>query len=294
MKMLGTLIWSCLAKVRLSLIKADLISQIVASLSPQSFLLGNTDSIHMNVMKTITRSLWHATLYGLTELGIKDYKKQQAVHETILQQVIVPSEKYIWHLCVNRYSIVDGDQSGELMQFFTRLLRISPSYQPTMDFVVNLPSRSMVATLSFSFFTTLALLVCGRQCVHRSLVGDTLCILLCSHHSVPISPSIYCLSYSLCLSLTTHTLPLPSAFPSPPTPSHSLCLSLTTHTLPLPSAFPSPPTPSHSPLPFPHHPHPPTPLCLSLTTHTLPLPSASPSPPTHSHSPMPSLSSQLV
>ncbi|KAK2946482.1 hypothetical protein BLNAU_18587 [Blattamonas nauphoetae] len=69
----------------------------------------------------------------------------------------------------------------------------------------------------------------------------------------------------LCLSLTTHTLPLP-------------CLSLTTHTLPLPSASPSPTTPSHSPLPLPHHPHPPTPLCLSLTTHTLPLPSASPSP----------------
>ncbi|KAK2952993.1 hypothetical protein BLNAU_11982 [Blattamonas nauphoetae] len=51
--------------------------------------------------------------------------------------------------------------------------------------------------------------------------------------------------------VTTHTLPLPSASPSPPTPSHSplplphhphpptpLCLSLSTHTLPLLSAFP--------------------------------------------------------
>ncbi|KAK2957609.1 hypothetical protein BLNAU_7508 [Blattamonas nauphoetae] len=103
-----------------------------------------------------------------------------------------------------------------------------------------------------------------------------------------------------CLSLTTHSLPLPSSSLSPPTPSHSLLplshhphpptpllLSLATHTIPLPSSSLSPPTPSHSPLPLPHHPHPPTPFFLSLTTHTLPLPSASPSPPTPSLSPLP-------
>ncbi|KAK2953271.1 hypothetical protein BLNAU_11734 [Blattamonas nauphoetae] len=125
---------------------------------------------------------------------------------------------------------------------------------------------------------------------HHAHPPTPLC--LYPHHAHPPTP--------LCLSLTTHTLPLPSASPSPPShsplplPHHAhpptpLCLSLTTHTLPLPSASPSPRTPSHSPLPLPHHPHPPTsfclsphhprpptPLCLSLTTHTLPLPSASP------------------
>ncbi|KAK2953870.1 hypothetical protein BLNAU_11130 [Blattamonas nauphoetae] len=135
------------------------------------------------------------------------------------------------------------------------------------------------------------------------------------HHSHPptpsASPSQPTPSLSLCLSLTTHTLPLPLPLPHhphPPTPlplphhphpPSPLCLSLTTHTLPLPSASPSPPTPSHSlclsltthtlplPLPLPHHPYPPTPLCLSLTSHILPLPSASPSPLTPSHSPLP-------
>ncbi|KAK2941474.1 hypothetical protein BLNAU_23621 [Blattamonas nauphoetae] len=176
-------------------------------------------------------------------------------------------------------------------------------------------SRSMVTTLSFL-----------RHCIRPASTAHRRDkARLHPHQAIPFTvphhprpPSL------LCLSLTTHTLPLPSASPSPPTPSLSplpfphhprpptpLCLSLSTHTLPLPSTSPSPPTPSHSPLPLPHHPHPPTPsasltthtlhsplplplhphppslLCLSLTTHALPLSSASPSPPTPSHSPLP-------
>ncbi|KAK2953984.1 hypothetical protein BLNAU_11086 [Blattamonas nauphoetae] len=137
--------------------------------------------------------------------------------------------------------------------------------------------------------------------------GANLVFSIPAHHPHPPTP--------LCLSLTT--LPLTSPLPHHPHHPTPLCLSLTTRTLPLPSASPSPPTPSHSPLPLPHHPHPPTPLCLSLTTLTIPLPlplphhphpptplclsltthtfplhSASPSPP--SHSPLLSLTTRTL
>ncbi|KAK2963664.1 hypothetical protein BLNAU_1229 [Blattamonas nauphoetae] len=143
-------------------------------------------------------------------------------------------------------------------------------------------SRSMNTPLSFA--TTLALLVSGRQ---TSIDGWMVTIggSFRSEGSEDVIAEFMAVLDSC--SVATHTLPLPSATPSPPTPSLCLCLSLTTHTLPLSSASPSPPTPSHSPLPLPHHPHPPTLLCLSLTTHTLPLSSASPSPRTPSHSPLP-------
>ncbi|KAK2963657.1 hypothetical protein BLNAU_1222 [Blattamonas nauphoetae] len=152
-------------------------------------------------------------------------------------------------------------------------------------------SRSMNTPLSFA--TTLALLVSGRQ---TSIDGWMVTIggSFRSEGSEDVIAEFMAVLDSC--SVATHTLPLPSATPSPPTPSLCLCLSLTTHTLPLSSASPSPRTPSHSPLPLPHHPHPPTPLplphhphpptllCLSLTTHTLPLPLPLPH---HPHPPTP-------
>ncbi|KAK2954629.1 hypothetical protein BLNAU_10480 [Blattamonas nauphoetae] len=149
MKMLRTLIDWCSPKIRLALFKADLIPQLINTLNILSLSFTEAIDIHTCLMKTITRSLSLTTPDGLRYLRITDRNEQQSVHETVLQQVLTSSEKYICHLCLNRFSIIDGDQSWDFVDLLARLLRICPYYQSTMDFVLNMPSRSMVATLSF-------------------------------------------------------------------------------------------------------------------------------------------------
>ncbi|KAK2950730.1 hypothetical protein BLNAU_14401 [Blattamonas nauphoetae] len=139
MEMLERLIKWCSAKVGLSLVKADLIPQLIPTLNPLSLPFTDAVEIHINLILINRQSLWLATPNGLKQLGIEDEDRQQAVHETILKHVLIPSEKYICHLCVNRYSIVDGEQSERFLLLLARLLEISPFYQPTMDFVLHLP-----------------------------------------------------------------------------------------------------------------------------------------------------------
>ncbi|KAK2963660.1 hypothetical protein BLNAU_1225 [Blattamonas nauphoetae] len=263
MEMVKALTMWCSSRDQYALVQADLIPQLIITLSAQSLPVADAVDIHTSLLNIIVDSLWLSTPRSLAFLGNQDENGQQHVHETIMKQVVAPSEK-------------------SFLELIARILRISPYYQQTMDFILGLPSRSMNTPLSFA--TTLALLVSGRQ---TSIDGWMVTIggSFRSEGSEDVIAEFMAVLDSC--SVATHTLPLPSATPSPPTPSLCLCLSLTTHTLPLSSASPSPRTPSHSPLPLPHHPHPPTPLCLSLTTHTLPLSSASPSPRTPSHSPLP-------
>ncbi|KAK2950456.1 hypothetical protein BLNAU_14574 [Blattamonas nauphoetae] len=287
MEMLHSLFDWCSAKYNLTLVKADLIAQLIDTLNPQSLSFAETVDIHTCLMNSINWSTWLSAPDGLEQLETKDDDEEQAVHETRQARTSELSEPFV-----------------------------SSFGHPTLTIrILSRQSRSMLAALSFAFTVTLALLLSDGQCVDQSIAT----ILrrsedVVAHFYVGLNPC----------SVTALTLPLSSTSPSPPTPSHSplplphhphpptlLFLSLTTHTLPLPtspltthtlplplplltthtlplsSTSPSPPTPSHSPLPLPHHPHPPTLLCLSLTTHTLPLPSASPSPPTPSHSPLP-------
>ncbi|KAK2951635.1 hypothetical protein BLNAU_13374 [Blattamonas nauphoetae] len=90
-------------------------------------------------MNIIHNSFWLSTPDYLELLEITDPDQQQAVHETVLKQVLAPSEKYIRHLCVNRYSIIDGEQSRFFLELLANLLELSPSSHPTMDFVLCLP-----------------------------------------------------------------------------------------------------------------------------------------------------------
>ncbi|KAK2953027.1 hypothetical protein BLNAU_12016 [Blattamonas nauphoetae] len=139
MEMLGNLISRCSAEVLLALIKADLIPQLIITLTPQSHSFAEAVDIHINVMKIIVDSLWLSTPNGLRHLKIEDHNEQQAVHETVFQQVLSPSERYIWHLCANRYSIIDNEQSKNFLNLLAQLLEISSYYQPTMYFVLHTP-----------------------------------------------------------------------------------------------------------------------------------------------------------
>ncbi|KAK2943392.1 hypothetical protein BLNAU_21702 [Blattamonas nauphoetae] len=139
LEMLHRLITHCSTHVHYTLVQAALIPQLVTSINPLSLSLSEAVDIHINVMKNVDWSFWLATPYGLEDLTIEDDNGQQTVRETVLKKVLVPSEKYILRLCVNRFSIVDCDQSCELMRLLYLLLRICPYYQQTMDFVIHLP-----------------------------------------------------------------------------------------------------------------------------------------------------------
>ncbi|KAK2960172.1 hypothetical protein BLNAU_4725 [Blattamonas nauphoetae] len=139
MKMVETLVNYCSPPIRLAFIKADLIPQIINNLNPLSLSFVDAVDIHINLMTIIGTTVWLSRPYPFRKLGIEDRNKQRAIQETVLKQVLTPTEQYICHLCVNRYSIVDGDQSTEFMKLLARLLEISQYYQPKMDFVVNVP-----------------------------------------------------------------------------------------------------------------------------------------------------------
>ncbi|KAK2947062.1 hypothetical protein BLNAU_17985 [Blattamonas nauphoetae] len=126
-------------EVRLALLHADIFPQLLTTFNQLSLSFSEGVDIHINIMKTIRESIWLATPDGLSQLGIEDRNEKQAVRETVLKQVIAPLEKYIWHVCVNRYSIVDGDEYCGFMRLLAMLLRLSSSFQPTMDFVLNMP-----------------------------------------------------------------------------------------------------------------------------------------------------------
>ncbi|KAK2955126.1 hypothetical protein BLNAU_9855 [Blattamonas nauphoetae] len=139
MDMLEFLIQYCLYIFRLNLVKADLIPHLITHLNPLSLSFTDSQEIHSHLTSIISSSIWLATQFGLRNLQIKDWNEQQNIHETVFNQVLVPSEPYIRHLCVNSRTIADRDQSSHFMQILGFLLRICPFYQPTLDFVRNLP-----------------------------------------------------------------------------------------------------------------------------------------------------------
>ncbi|KAK2961558.1 hypothetical protein BLNAU_3356 [Blattamonas nauphoetae] len=130
---------NCPAQIRIPLVKADLIPQLIITLNPQSLSFTEAVDIHSSLMNIIHNSVWLATPNFFRYLKVKDHDEQQAVHKMVLQQVLAPSEQYIRHLCVNRFSIIDGEQSKLFLDLFANLLQISPYYQPTKKFVLSLP-----------------------------------------------------------------------------------------------------------------------------------------------------------
>ncbi|KAK2944937.1 hypothetical protein BLNAU_20113 [Blattamonas nauphoetae] len=139
MKILRTLNSNCSFKVQLALIKADLLPRIVINLNQQSLSFAEAADIHTCPLERVLITFRIANHEILDYLEIEDGNEQLAVQNTVLKQVIVPSEKYIWHLCVNRHSIIDSYQSKHFLDLLTRLLEICPNYQPTMDLVLHMP-----------------------------------------------------------------------------------------------------------------------------------------------------------
>ncbi|KAK2961877.1 hypothetical protein BLNAU_3314 [Blattamonas nauphoetae] len=139
MKMFRYLILWSSAETLLDLVKANLIPRLIFTLNPQTLSFAEAEPIHITLYQIFGCLFYPATPSGLDSLKIEDRDGQQAVHETILKQVVAPVEKYIWHLCVNRFSFVHGTQSMFFQTLLVRILRISPYYQLTMDFILRMP-----------------------------------------------------------------------------------------------------------------------------------------------------------
>ncbi|KAK2959587.1 hypothetical protein BLNAU_5365 [Blattamonas nauphoetae] len=139
MKMLKNLINSCSFRYLRALIRADLVPQLVVTLSPQSLSFPKSQDIHTCLLLTFGKSFSLTIYFFDEEIGVNRHDKQQAVCETVLKQVLFPSEKYIRYLCVNRCSIVDGEQSKRFLVLLSRILQTSRYHQPTMDFVLHMP-----------------------------------------------------------------------------------------------------------------------------------------------------------
>ncbi|KAK2941480.1 hypothetical protein BLNAU_23597 [Blattamonas nauphoetae] len=75
-------------KTLLALVKADMIPQLVITLNPLSLPFDEAVDIHTCLMSNIKPSFWLSTPNGLARLEIKDHNGQQAVHETVLKQVL--------------------------------------------------------------------------------------------------------------------------------------------------------------------------------------------------------------
>ncbi|KAK2953991.1 hypothetical protein BLNAU_11093 [Blattamonas nauphoetae] len=151
LNMLKNLLTSCSPRLRLDLVQADLIPQVINSLDPVSLSFAEAVDIHIYLNRILNQSVRLTTLFGLEKLGIEDGNEPQAVFETILKQVIIPSEKYICHLCVNRFSIVDYNQSEYFLTILAQILRICPYHQPTMDFVLHMPVTLTIPSCLTSF-----------------------------------------------------------------------------------------------------------------------------------------------
>ncbi|KAK2956459.1 hypothetical protein BLNAU_8513 [Blattamonas nauphoetae] len=147
MTMLQNIVLGCSHQIHHALIKTDLITNLVAPLTSFSVSSTEAENIHVNLMKILRHSLWFSTPDALTQLESKDDNEQQAIHGTVLTQVVVPSEPYIYHLCVNRCSNMEGRMPDELVDLLSQLLRIFLCYQPTMDLVLNMPVIFTISSL---------------------------------------------------------------------------------------------------------------------------------------------------
>ncbi|KAK2950457.1 hypothetical protein BLNAU_14575 [Blattamonas nauphoetae] len=168
MKMLKTLLESCSPNIHLTLVKADLIAQLVITLNPQSLSFAETVDIHTGVISNISISLWLATTNGLAGLETKDDDEDKVVYETVLQQVLVPSEQ-------NRKTSANVSNSFCLPLDSKHCLcvivvgtGITSLFAGTIGILSHL-SPSIVAALSFSFAATLAQLLYQRQYVDQSI-----------------------------------------------------------------------------------------------------------------------------
>ncbi|KAK2953022.1 hypothetical protein BLNAU_12011 [Blattamonas nauphoetae] len=129
----------CSINTLLKLVSDGLVPQLISALNPLSLSFADADDIHIHLMRIIDYALSLSTRTELESLNIHNAHEQQAVHETVINQVLMPSEGYLRHLCVNHRLIVDGNQSSTFILLIAKIFKICPSHDPMVDFLCELP-----------------------------------------------------------------------------------------------------------------------------------------------------------
>ncbi|KAK2953060.1 hypothetical protein BLNAU_12049 [Blattamonas nauphoetae] len=153
MKMLKNLFFWCSAKIGLTLIQAGLIPQLIVTLNPQSLTFTEAVNIHTGLIKIILNSFRFATPNCLKKLGIEDDDDHSAVHETILTQVLTPSENLFWtYVHQSEVSIIVN--KGTTLAFRTRssILHFAMSQlSPPFGVSVLLAKKQCISLLLYCF-----------------------------------------------------------------------------------------------------------------------------------------------
>ncbi|KAK2954261.1 hypothetical protein BLNAU_10760 [Blattamonas nauphoetae] len=206
---------NCSAAVQLTLIKADLIPQVINSLTPQSVSFAEGVDIHNSLMNIIQDSLCLATPDGRPQLKLKDENEQQGVQETQNWNKAKGAERQMWKI-VQRMLRMEGfddvTNQKQLNDRNTDLGRWIVGSCLELD-----KNQTTFRTISVFFWTT--------RTTDSPPLPDT--------HPFPLPSSI---SNTKLEVKRRSEHPLRRQTDSPPLPD--------THTFPLPSASPSPPTPT--------------------------------------------------
>ncbi|KAK2961991.1 hypothetical protein BLNAU_3047 [Blattamonas nauphoetae] len=129
----------CSRNVQFGLLNADLVPQLISSLQPLTRSFKYPQNIHSDLLSIIGRFLWLATPSNDAYAEIDDHTEQQAVHETLLKHVLLPSKDYIRQICHTRTVFIDHVFWPDFMTCVAQIILICPFYQPTMDYVLDLP-----------------------------------------------------------------------------------------------------------------------------------------------------------
>ncbi|KAK2948139.1 hypothetical protein BLNAU_16939 [Blattamonas nauphoetae] len=129
----------CSRNIQFGLLNADLVPQLILSLQPLTRSFKYPQNIHSDLLSIIGRLLWLPTPSNGAYAEIDDPTEQQAVHETILKHVLLPSKDYIRQICSARDLFVDRVFLPDFMTCVAQIILICPFYQPTMDYVLDLP-----------------------------------------------------------------------------------------------------------------------------------------------------------
>ncbi|KAK2953981.1 hypothetical protein BLNAU_11083 [Blattamonas nauphoetae] len=93
MEMFNKLNECCSVKLRIRLVKADLVPQLINTINAVSLSFEEAADIHIHLMSSIATSVRLASPDGLIEFRIEYGHGQQDLHKMILKQVVMPSEE---------------------------------------------------------------------------------------------------------------------------------------------------------------------------------------------------------
>ncbi|KAK2943245.1 hypothetical protein BLNAU_21817 [Blattamonas nauphoetae] len=168
------LIMSSSSNVHLSLINLNLVPQLLSSLNPQSLSFEDAPDVVLFVASLLSQLLQISSPHSLIKLEIENNWDRSALHDTTLAHLLVPSEGFIRHVCLNRPSFEEKEISLIFMSLLMQILHISPYHPPTMDFIQTLPIVLSIPSMLTScpsdqskFYCLTDLLAEQTECIKR-------------------------------------------------------------------------------------------------------------------------------